>query len=210
MPVLSKLWISSTIVEATEAVSDAESALIAYYYFDFRDTAKQDIRGLLTSLLTQLGTKSDRFGSILSDLYSKHDSGSRQPVNHVLQQCLVEMLQLPEIPTVYIIVDALDECPNTSGVESPREHVLKLVNELASLRLTTLRICVTSRPEADIIPTLEHLASHCVSLHDQDGQKEAISDYVKFVVHSDQWMKKWRIEDKELVIDTLLRKANGM
>jgi hypothetical protein len=98
MPVLSKLWISSTIVEATEAVSDAESALMAYYYFDFRDTAKQDIRGLLTSLLTQLSTKSDRFGSILSNLYSKHDSGSRQPVNHALQQCLVEMLQLPESP----------------------------------------------------------------------------------------------------------------
>jgi hypothetical protein len=198
------------IVEATKAISDAESALTAYYYFDFRDTAEQGIRGLLTSLLTQLSTKSDRCGSILSDLYSKHDSGSRQPVNNVLKQCLVEMLQLPESPSVYIIVDALDECPNTSGVESPREHVLKLVNELASLRLTTLRLCVTSRLESDIIPTLEPLASHVVCLHDQAGQKEAISDYVKFVVGSDKRMKKWRVEDIELVIDTLVRNADGM
>jgi hypothetical protein len=199
------------IVEATKAISDAESALMAYYYIDFRDTAEQGIRGLLTSLLTQLSTKSDCCGSILSDLYSRHDSGSQQPVNHVLEQCLVEMLRLPESPTIYIIVDALDECPNTSGVESPRKRVLRLVNELINLHLATLRICVTSRPESDIIPALEPLASHVVCLHDQDGQKEAISDYVKFVVHhSDQWMKKWRAEDKELVIDTLLQKADGM
>jgi hypothetical protein len=199
------------IVEATKAISGAESALMVYYYFDFRDTAKQDIHGLITSLLTQLSTKSDRCATILSDLYSKHDSGSQQPGNDVLKQCFVEMLQLPESPTVYIIVDALDECPNTSGVEPPREHVLKLVNELVSLRLTNLRLCVTSRPESDIIPTLEPLASHIVCLHDQDGQKEAISDYVKFVVHhSHQWMKKWRAEDKQLVIHTLLQKADGM
>jgi hypothetical protein len=201
------------IVEATKAVSDAESALMAHYYFDFRDTAKQDIHGLITSLLTQLSTKSDRCATILSDLYSKHDSGSQQPGNDVLKQCLAEMLRLPGSPTIYIIVDALDECPNTSGVEpsrAPRAHVLKLVNELINLRLKTLRLCVTSRPESDIIPILEPLASHVVSLHDQDGQKEAIRDYVKFVVHSDEWMKKWRKQDKELVIDTLVRKADGM
>ncbi|KAH9975095.1 hypothetical protein BGW80DRAFT_1251273 [Lactifluus volemus] len=205
-----KSVLCSMIVEATKAVSDAESALTAYYYFDFRDTAGQGVRGLLTSLLTQLSTKSNRCGNILYDLYSRHGSGSQKPDNRVLKQCLVEMLQLPESPVTYIIMDALDECPNTSGVESPRDHVLKLVNELVSLRLTTLRLCVTSRLESDIIPTLEPLASHVVCLHDQAGQKEAISDYVKFVVASDKRMKKWRVEDIELVIDTLVRKADGM
>ncbi|KAH9975096.1 hypothetical protein BGW80DRAFT_1444660 [Lactifluus volemus] len=205
-----KSVLCSMIVEATEAISDAESALMAYYYFDFRDTAKQDIRGLLTSLLTQISTKSGRCGSILSDLYLTRDSGLRQPSNDDLKKCLVKMLRLPESPTIYIILDALDECPNASGVEPPRAHVLKLVNELINLRLTNLRLCVTSRPESDIIPTLKPLASHVVSLQDQDGQKEAINNYVKFVVHSDEWMKKWRKQDKELVINTLVRKADGM
>ncbi|KAH9970793.1 hypothetical protein BGW80DRAFT_1519499 [Lactifluus volemus] len=205
-----KSVLCSTIIDAAKAVSDAESALTAYYYFDFRDTAKQDIRGLLTSLLTQLSTKSDRCSSILSDLYSRHDSGSQQPGDDALKQCLVEMLQLRDNPTIYIIVDALDECPNTPGVESPRAHVLKLVKELDSLRLTTLRLCVTSRFESDIIPNLEPLASHVVCLHEQDGQKEAISNYIEFVVNSDQWMKKGRIEDKQMVIDTLLPMADRM
>jgi hypothetical protein len=183
---------------------------MAYYYFDFRDSSKQGIRGLLTSLLSQLSAKSDRCGRILSDLYSRHNFGSHQPGDDELKQCLVEILASPEQPVTYIIVDALDECPNTSGVESPREHVLKLVEELVLLRLPTLRLCMTSRPEADIISTLEPLPSHVVSLHDQDGQKEAIGDYVKSVVSCDWRMKKWRMEDKNLVIDTLVRKAVGM
>jgi hypothetical protein len=210
MPASLRSSTSSTIIEATEAASEASSALMVYYYFDFRDSAKQGIRGLLTSLLTQLSAKSDRCSGILSGLYSRHNSGSLQPSNDELKQCLVEMLLLPERQTTYIIVDALDECPNTSGVESPREHVLKLVEELVSLRLPTVRLCMTSRPEADIIPALEPLSSHVVSLHDQDGQKEAISEYIKYVVYSDRMMKKWRMEDKNLVIDTLVQKADGM
>jgi hypothetical protein len=205
-----KSLISSTIIEATEAVKDTESALMAYYYFDFKDSAKQGIRGLLTSLLTQLSSTSGRCSRILSDLYSRHNFGSRQPGDDQLKQCLLKMLLFPEAPTTYIIVDALDECPNTSGVESPREQVLKLVEELLSLRLSNLRLCLTSRPEADIIPILEPLASHPVCLHDERGQREAIRDYIESVVHSDRRMKKWRTEDKQLVIDTLVRKADGM
>jgi hypothetical protein len=183
---------------------------MAYYYFDFRDKAKQDARGLLTSLLSQLSAKSDPCYKILSVLYSKHNAGSRQPDDDALKQCLIDMLQVPGQPVTYIIVDALDECPNTSDVVSPRHEVQKLVEELVNLSLPNLRLCITSRREADIIPALEHLASHAVSLHDQDGQKEDIGLYVKSVVHSDRRVQRWRVEDKELVIDTLIRKANGM
>jgi hypothetical protein len=183
---------------------------MAYYYFDFRDSSKQGIRGLLTSLLSQLTAKSGHCSRILSDLYSSHNFGSSQPGDDELKQCLVEMLALPEHPLTYFIMDALDECPNTSGVKSPREQVLKFIEELVLLRLPALRLCMTSRPEADIISTLEPLASHAVCLQDQDGQKEAISDYVKSIVSSDWRMKKWRIEDKNLVIDILVRKADGM
>jgi hypothetical protein len=201
---------SSSVIEATQVITDNESALMAYYYFDFRDGSKQGIRGLLTSILGQLSAKSNSCSRILSDLFSKHNFGCTQPDDDELKQCLVEALQLPEQPVTYIIVDALDECPNTSDVESPRGRVLNLVDELVLLRLPNLRLCMTSRPEADIIPILEHSASHVVPLHDQDGQKEAISDYVKSVVSSDLMMNKWRIEDKNLVIDTLVRKADGM
>jgi hypothetical protein len=206
---LLKASTSSTIIEEAKAVSNAGLGLMAFFYFDFRDTAKQDVRGFITSLLCQLSAKSDPCYKILSELYSAHDAGSQKPVDDVLKQCLIDMLEAKGQIATYIIVDALDECPNT-GLVSPRERVLDLLEELVDLRLPNLRICATSRPEADIITALEPLASHTVSLHDQNGQKNDIDHYVRSVVHSDRRMRKWRVEDKKLVIDTLVQKADGM
>ena len=107
-------------------------------------------------------------------------------------------------------ITTLDECPNTSGVVSPRERVLNLIKDLVELETESLRICVTSCPEADILDALLPLASHTVSLHDEDGQKQDIYSYITCVVRSDRKMRKWRAEDKKLVIDTLSLRADGM
>ena len=192
------------------ALRDAGLSLTAYYYFDFRNKAKQDLRGLLSSLVVQLCAKSDSCYQILLRLYSTHDNGSQLPDDDMLAQCLKDMLTLPEQPVIYLIVDALDECSSTSGVVSSRDSVLELMENLVELHLPNLRICVTSRPEADILEALGSLASHTVSLHDEDGQKQDIVDYVTFVVHSDRKMRKWRAEDKKLVIDTISERADGM
>ena len=78
------------------------------------------------------------------------------------------------------------------------------------LRLPNLHICVTGRPELDTQSILESLTPHRVSLHDQSGQKQDIADYVSSFVHSDRRMRRWRDEDKDLVIETLPEKADGM
>lgn len=190
---------------------------MAYFFFDFRDKEKQNARALLTSILVQLSHQSDSFCDILFGLYSEYHRGSQQPSDSALTQCLRDIFEAAgQVPT-YIIVDALDECPDTSGMQSPREKVLDLVEELvdSELRLTNLRLCITSRPEVDIRSVLEPLTaltstSNRVSLHDEIGQKKDIVDYVSSVVHLDRKMKRWRVEDKKLVIQTLSDKAGGM
>ena len=191
------------------ALRAAGLGLTAYYYFDFRNTAKQDLRGLLSSLLVQLCAKSDLCYEVLSHLYSTYDNGSRSPDNRALAQCLMDMLGLPAQPTIYLIIDALDECPNT-GLASQRDRVLKLLEDLVKLQLPNVRICATGCPEADILEVLTPLASHTVSIPDEDGQKKDIIDYVTFVVYSDRKMRKWTVEEKKLVIDTISEKAGGM
>jgi hypothetical protein len=120
------------------------------------------------------------------------------------------MLKLPGQATVYIIIDALDECPITSGLPSPREEVLELMKELVDSQVPDLRLCVTSRPEADIMPILEPLAFRSVSLHGESGQVEDIAEYVRFVIHTGLEMRRWKNTDKQLVIDVLTKKADGM
>jgi hypothetical protein len=201
---------SSSIIEQATARRDEGLGLVAYYYFDFRDTVKQDVRGLLSSLIVQLCAKSDLCYNILSDLYSKHDVGLRLPDDDSLTECLKEMLGLPGQPSIYIIIDALDECPDTSGAPSPRELVLNLIEDLVELHLPNLRICVVSRPEVDIQEVLGPLASYSVSLHDEAGQQKDIVDYINSTVQSDRKMRKWRTEDKQLVINALTQRADGM
>jgi hypothetical protein len=185
---------------------------MAYFYFDFRDGNKRNLRDLTTSLLTQLSACSSPCFDILSDLYSTHGDGKNQSNNTFLANCLKEMVLLPDQRPIYVIIDALDESSDTSGISSPREMVLQLLKELVDLSLPNLHICVTSRPEIDIRNVLEPLTSHRLSLHDQTGQNQDIADYVRSVVYSDsqQIMRRWRTEDKELVIMTLSERADGM
>ena len=182
---------------------------MAYFYFDSRDIDKQSRRGLLSSLLIQLSAHSDPFCDILFRVYVAHDRGKHMPSGNTLRQCLKEMLTLPGHGPVYIIMDALNECPNISGIPTAREQVLDLIKELVSLRLSSLRLCVTSRPEFDIRVTLESLASHGISLHDQIGQQRDIADYIRSVVYSSSTMG-WSEADEEYIIEALSERANGM
>ena len=188
----------------------AGEAFLAYFYFDFKDTEKQDSRALLSSLLVQLSDHSDVFFDTLFSLYSAHKEGSEKPANDSIARCFKDMLATRGQPPIYLIIDALDECPNDSGIPSPRERVLDLVKELVELRLSNLRLCITSRPEFDIHTTLDPLATQKVSLHDENGQKQDIIDYVTSVVHSDRKMMRWRGDDKNMVIEKLSEKVDGM
>jgi hypothetical protein len=204
--------VSSTIIEHIEATHETGQALMGYFYFDFRDVNKQHWRNLVPSLLTQLSARSDLRCNILSHLYSTYDSGGRQPSDDVLTICLREMLTLPDNRPCYLIIDAIDECPNTSEIPSPRQRVLQFVKGLIDLHLPNLRICVTSRPEIDIRDILEPLTTCRVSLHDQIGQRKDIEAYVRSLVYSDSEpiMRRWRKEDKDLVIERLSERADGM
>jgi hypothetical protein len=182
---------------------------VVYYYFDFRDADKQTRQGLLSSLLAQLASESDPCYEILSRLYTAHTRGARQPTDAALTDCLKEMLEQHRQAT-YIVIDAIDECPNTSGFPTPREKVLDFLEELIDLQLPHLRICIASRPEVDIRNTLEPLTSLRVSLHEESGQRKDILDYVTKVVRTDKQMLKWREEDKLLVIRILPENSDGM
>jgi NACHT domain len=201
---------SSTIIQELETMQKSGLASLAFHYFDFREDGKKDRRGLLSSVLSQLCNQSDPYHDIISNFYSTSDRGTRSPSDNELAGCLKNLLKLPGQAPVYLIVDALDECPNTSDLPSPRENVLRLLEDLIDSKFTNLRICVTSRPEADIKVSLEPLTSRSVSIHDESGQRGDIENYIKFTVNSHRKMQRWKPEHKQLVIDVLTKRADGM
>ena len=188
---------------------DAGRATLAYFYFDFRDEEKQNIRNAVTSLLLQFSSQSQPCRDIIYRLYSAHGKGTQQPSNSVLIDRLKEMLTIATQHPIFIIMDALDECPE-SGMPTQREAVLDFVMDLVRLKLPNLHICVTSRPEVDIQTKLKPLAVNAISLHDETRQKIVIANYVSSAVSSDERMRNWKDEDKKLAIDKLSERADGM
>ena len=185
---------------------------LAFFYCDFRDGQKKDRRELISSLLVQLGEQSDAYSGILSKFYEEHSRGSQQShaSDNELANRLKDMPKLPGQAPVHIVIDALDECPVTTGSVFTRKKVLELVEELVILHIPNLWICVTSRPEADIIDVLQNLAFCSVSLHGESGQVQDIAEYIRSFVHSSREMRRWKATDKQLIIDELTNKADGM
>jgi hypothetical protein len=140
----------SAIIQDIQRMHAAGLATLAYYYFDFRDVKKQDLYGLLSSLLSQLSAESDSHYEILSKLYVDNAGGTRKPTRSALSECLKDMLNLPRQGKIFLVIDAIDECPNFSGTPSAREEVLELIEELVELELPNVHLCVTTRPEIDI------------------------------------------------------------
>lgn len=201
---------SSTIIEYIDDLRKQGLASLGFFYCDFRDDDKKLLRGLVSSLLVQLCDHSDPYSVILSDFFSTNSRGLRDPSDDALIGCLMSIFKYPGQAPVYIIIDGLDECPNSFGMPSPREKVLMLIKELVDLGLRDLHICVTSRPEVDISNALNPLRFHTVILHEESGQKQDIIDYINSVVNTDPMMKQWRATDKELVIEVLTRRSHGM
>ncbi|KAH9003237.1 hypothetical protein EDB83DRAFT_2324394 [Lactarius deliciosus] len=178
-------------------------ASLAYFYFDFRDKdKKQDFRNFVASLLVQFSAHS-------SPCCKTHGEGMQEPSQDALTICLREMLLATKQP-IYIIIDALDECPDSSEMPTPREVVLNFLEGLVRLELPNLHICVTSRLEDDIKKALMPLASGVISLHDESGHMKDISDYVRSVIYSDRKMQRWRDDEKELIVRELSERADGM
>ncbi len=201
---------SSTIIENVDAMRKCGLVSLAFFYHDFREDQKRDLRGLLSSLLLQFCDQSNSYYDILSKFYSTHRHGAQSPSDDALVHCLEDILKLPGQPPVFLIVDALDECVNTSPMPSHREKALALLEKLIDSQLPNLRICVTSRPEVDIKVVLGPLTFQSISLQDERGQMEDIENYIKSVVEKDPRNRRWTAQDKQMVIDVLTSRADGM
>jgi hypothetical protein len=197
------------IIQVIESMRNAGLTFLAYFYFDFKDEGKKDSHALLSSFLDQLSDQSDRLRDVLRGLYSEHQDGSKKPHDDALVRCLKDMLTSARSVPIYLVIDALDECPNDSedrSSQSPRGKVLDLVKEIVNLRLPNVRLCITSRQEWDIRTIIEPLATQEICLHDESGQNRDIDTYITFVVRS---VTHWRDDDKKIVIDKLMKDADG-
>ena len=85
---LNSPFASSSVIQDIMAVCETGLAIMAYFYFDFRDLDKQTCHDLLLSLVSQLSTRSSSYCDILHRVYEAHEKGTRQPSDDTLKECL--------------------------------------------------------------------------------------------------------------------------
>ncbi|RDW76076.1 hypothetical protein BP5796_06897 [Coleophoma crateriformis] len=155
--------------------SDSRSA-VAYYYFDFNDKEKQNVENLFRSLIVQLSSQSSQISKALTKLYSKFYEGRSRPSCYDLSHTLSELLY--EHDQVYILLDALDECNESS-------ELLKWLKEVFQNCLSQLHLIVASRKDRDIDITLSRdMGVDSINIVNGD----VASDITALIEHRFRWV----------------------
>ena len=178
------LLCSSVIDRTLKEKAMLADAIVVYYYFSFADASKQNLSGMLRSLMFQLSRDSAEGAKALEDLQNRHSLGF--PPDHVLVEHLRDSLQA--WPYSYIIIDALDEIPDGQG----RVKVLKVLKTLRGWKLpqSQLSLLVTSRDLWDIRNSLAVGSREEVGMRN-GGIDRDIARYIHGQLLVDPRLQKW-------------------
>ncbi|OWY50036.1 HET-like protein [Alternaria alternata] len=205
IPGCGKTILSSTIIEhLLQYCHDNTSMVMAYFYFDFNDTQKQDPELMLRSLLCQLLQSSVGIPKGVDALFSSCENGQRKPSSHALLQVTKEAAQ--EFTHVYVVLDALDEC-------AQRSELMDMLEAVAEWQLDNLHLLMTSRKERDIERSLEgYIEEQDAVCLQRDVVDQDIQRYVQQRLRVDKDLAKWNKDAavRQEIEAALMRGACGM
>lgn len=201
IPGCGKTILSSTVVEHIKTICNKDSQCqYIFYYFDFSDSKKQEVAGLLRSLLAQLASRDLKTLKEIERLYNQNGCGKQQPDKKSLLSILLSVLRSPL--RTYLIIDALDEC-------SQRGEMLGMLSDIYQQCSEEVNVLVTSRKERDIELALDRLASSSIGIQ-QTVVDADIRIHLKTCLVEDAKLKRWPSAVKEEMEDALVRGAHGM
>ena len=175
----------------------------AYYFFDGRDSQKQQNlhETFIRSLIRQLWDRCHgKIPSVVVDIYKQFDNGGRQPPIDSLEDVLLAIIH--GFSQVFIIIDALDEC-------HIRDEFLQWFRDTTKRRGGKLHIAVTGRPERDIVDIIGCLDRLEICI-DADAGNIDIQTYLDHQLLCDPKLNRWPEKDRARVKDKLTKGSDGM
>jgi hypothetical protein len=187
-------------------VAHPGTSFVVYYYFSFADVKKRTSRNLLCSILLQIANKLPRIPNALIGLYEDYRHG--EPPISKLMTTLKVVLAIPT--QVFLVIDALDECPQESSM---RGDMLTKLKNIMSWELANLHIIATSRNEPDIeaylLPWIESSpAAHALGLLSKDIDLDIRISLQKQLT-MELFNREWWIDLKSEVQQALIEGSNG-
>ena len=161
IPGAGKTMIAAIAIDHLLNAKFADTVGVAYVYCNYKAQAEQDTVNLLAAILKQLVQVQPSFTKPVKLLYDHHASRRTKPSLEEIFKALESVLA--KYSSVYIIVDALDECRDNDGTRH------KLLEKLRGLqRKADLRLMVTSRYIPDIMDEFSEALTLEVRASDED------------------------------------------
>ncbi|KAL6832831.1 ankyrin repeat-containing domain protein [Trichoderma camerunense] len=186
------------------------STALAYFYFSFSDIKRQQVNGMLASLIGQIC--SDRPG--VSQLHAikrlnDYKTKGQRPDTQTLETALLSSAS--GCSAVYIIIDGLDECPLLGG---QREQLLNSLRRVLAAASDNFHTFLTSRREPDIDLRIRPLLSSPAEieidfLNYQQAIDNDIRQYINLTLAAEKF-NTWPEEVKEEARQSLIKKADCM
>ncbi|KAB8256694.1 hypothetical protein BDV32DRAFT_153089 [Aspergillus pseudonomiae] len=147
-----KSVLCSTVIQDIKSLcEESSSKSFAYWYFQFSNENTRGVENMVRSLIRQFSWKPLEQSVIR--MWERHSNRGSQPDRGELRDTLDDVLS--KAPgEMFLVLDALDECPERSG-RNERKVLLSLLAGLNASHKNKLHILATSRPEQDIRATLE-------------------------------------------------------
>jgi predicted glycosyltransferase len=135
---------------------------IAWLYCNYKSRNEQTEIELLAALLKHLvQDETPGVVKIVKTLQEQCAARRSKPALEELKKTLQDVMA--SLSTVYIVIDALDECPSDDGT---RRQLLACIRELQSF--ADLRLMVTSRHIHEITDEFQDATTIEVRAHDED------------------------------------------
>lgn len=184
------------------------STALAYFYFSFSDPQKQKVDVMLASLIKQICSYFS--GELLfREAFRGHKKRGERPDTQTLEKMLVTSAS--SFSNVYVVIDALDECPL---LNDQREKLLKSLGRIVIDAPKNVHIFLTSRKEQDIDKRLRAFLSlpsrmEIDLLAHQEMLNRDIHHYIDLKLATDAFHS-WPESVKEEVKQSLVEKADCM
>ncbi|RAQ79815.1 hypothetical protein COH21_006129 [Aspergillus flavus] len=191
-----KSVLCSTVVQDIEGLckEDASKSL-AYWYFQFSYDESQSVDRMMRSVVRQLSRTP--LAPSVSKTWEEHSRKGSQSDRKTTMGMLDGVLSsLPG--DVYIVFDALDQCPQKPN-HRERESLLSLLVSIAERYKENIHTLATSRPEQDISRTMKNFPS--ISLEQRLAKD--VETFVRAQLDSGS-LRELDADTKVLVIDILL------
>lgn len=198
---------SSVIKHLQDRHASKPSTALAYFYFSFSDIKKQNVDGMLASLIKQIGSR--RLNKQLLERLGEYKVKEQRPDTKTFGEVLISSLS--GYSDVYVVIDALDECP---VLNERRERLLESLNFILANTPDSLHVFLTSRKEPDIdFHMRAHLSRPFKMEIDLLAHRKILNRDIRHYIDSKLATKKFRSWPESIKVEareSLLDKADCM